>query len=57
MGTVTTTFMIRSDGRWSIMREEIFILHRVFSFQEMGERRYAQLITAEVSHCHDEIDV
>jgi hypothetical protein len=41
--------MIRSGGRWSIVREEIFILHRVFSFQEMGERKYAQLITAERS--------
>jgi hypothetical protein len=41
--------MIRSGGSWFIVREEIFILHRVFSFQERGVQRYAQLITAERS--------
>jgi len=46
---VTTTLMTSSGGRWFIVREEIFILHRVFSFQEIDERKYAQRITAERS--------
>jgi hypothetical protein len=37
--TVTTTLLLRSGGRWSIVREEIFILHRGFSFQEISERK------------------
>ena len=39
-------------------REGIFILHRMFSFQEMREPGEAERTTAEVcSHCHYQIDV
>jgi hypothetical protein len=41
--------MMRKGRRWFLVREEIFILHRVCSFQEMGERKYALLIIAERS--------
>jgi hypothetical protein len=36
----------RRGGNWFIVREKILILHRVFSFQEIGERKYPQLVTA-----------
>jgi len=55
--TVTSTFSIGSGGRWFMASEAIFILHHMFSFQEMRERREAERTTAEVSHCYYEIDV
>src|SRR5438270_11240425 len=55
--TVTPTFRIGSGRRWFMASEAIFILHHMFSFQEMRERREAERNTAEVSHfCYD-IDV
>src|SRR6266581_6534065 len=42
-------FMIRSGGSWFIVREEIFILHRVSSLSDELLLRKTQLVSCGVS--------